>query len=83
VVDPVADGATDTEVPKPNRDRGRPAFARHGLPRKRWRRLLARRPSAPDLGRAIRRRYDRTIPLGDAPTLTDDCAPTDSLLLVD
>ena len=47
----------------------------------RWQRLA---PSgAPDLARAIRNRYDRPIRTHDVPTLTDDYAPTDSLLLVD
>ena len=38
---------------------------------------------APDLARAIRNRYDKPIRTNDVPTLTDDYAPTDSLLLVD
>ncbi|HSC93129.1 MAG TPA: fused MFS/spermidine synthase [Gaiellaceae bacterium] len=47
----------------------------------RWQRLA---PSgAPDLARAIRNRYDKPIRTHDVPTLTDDYAPTDSLLLVD
>ncbi|MGH3131576.1 MAG: spermidine synthase, partial [Gaiellaceae bacterium] len=47
----------------------------------RWRGLRARSPSAPDLTKAIRDRYDRQIPTRDVPTLTDDYAPTDALLL--
>jgi hypothetical protein len=30
---------------------------------------------------AIRHRYDRLIPVRDVPTLTDDYAPTDALLV--
>jgi spermidine synthase len=48
----------------------------------RWRTLRRRAPSAPDLSRAIRDRYDRQVPIRDVPTLTDDYAPTDALLLV-
>jgi spermidine synthase len=37
---------------------------------------------APDLSRAIATRWERTIPTGDVPLLTDDYAPTDALLLL-
>ena len=47
----------------------------------RWRELAP--ASAPDLEKPIRDRYDKQIRLDDVPTLTDDYAPTDSLLLVD
>lgn len=47
----------------------------------RWRGLAP--PAAPDLESAIRNRYDKPIRTEDVPTLTDDYAPTDSLLLVD
>jgi spermidine synthase len=49
----------------------------------RWRELRARTPTAPDLSKAISARYDGLIPTADVPTLTDDYAPTDSLLLFD
>jgi spermidine synthase len=49
----------------------------------RWREVRRRIPTAPDLTAAIAGRYDAAIPLGDVPTLTDDFAPTDSLLLFD
>ena len=49
----------------------------------RWRELRARRPTAPDLSGAISMRYDAPIPTADVPTLTDDYAPTDALLLFD
>ena len=49
----------------------------------RWRQVRARTPSAPDLADAIEGRYDKTLRTDDVPTLTDDYAPTDSLLLVD
>lgn len=47
----------------------------------RWRRLRARYPRAPDLRDAIRMRYDDVVPVDDVPTLTDDYAPTDALLV--
>ena len=50
---------------------------------RRWRELRRRSPTAPDLSKAIRDRRDYFIPTGDVPTLTDDYAPTDSLLLVE
>jgi len=49
----------------------------------RWRALRAQRPGVPDLRKPIRDRYDGLIPTADVPTLTDDYAPTDSLLLVE
>jgi spermidine synthase len=49
--------------------------------RTRWRSVRARHPLAPDLGVAIARRYDDDIPLNDVPTLVDDYAPTDALLV--
>ena len=47
----------------------------------RWRKLAP--ATAPDLQKPIRDRYDKQIRIEDVPTLTDDYAPTDSLLLVD
>ena len=47
----------------------------------RWRELAP--ATAPDLEKPIRDRYDKQIRIEDVPTLTDDYAPTDSLLLVD
>jgi hypothetical protein len=47
----------------------------------RWRELAP--PGAPDLEAPIRDRYDKPFRFDDVPTLTDDYAPTDSLLLVD
>jgi spermidine synthase len=49
----------------------------------RWRDLRRRTPSAPDLAPAIRYRVDGPIAVNDVPTLTDDYAPTDALLLFD
>ena len=40
-----------------------------------------RAPRAPDLTAAIRDRWERDIPTGDVPLLTDGYAPTDALLL--
>ncbi len=48
----------------------------------RWRDLRRTYPSAPDLTKPIRDRRDYFIPTGDVPILTDDYAPTDSLILV-
>jgi spermidine synthase len=48
----------------------------------RWRGLRERSPGAPDLTRAFRDRWERDVPLGDVPLLTDDYAPTDALLLL-
>ncbi len=45
----------------------------------RWRRV--RTSSAPSLARPIRDRWNALIPIADVPTLTDDYAPTDALLL--
>lgn len=47
----------------------------------RWRRIRAAAPSAPDLTAAVRMRYDGAIRIDDVPTLTDDYAPTDALLV--
>jgi spermidine synthase len=49
----------------------------------RWNELRAEHPQAPDLARAINRRYEKFVPTRDVPILTDDYAPTDALLLVD
>jgi spermidine synthase len=48
----------------------------------RWRELRARSPRAADLTKAIRDRDERLVPTRDVPLLTDDFAPTDSLLFV-
>jgi spermidine synthase len=48
----------------------------------RWDRIRARFRTVPDLRRAILDRHDAFIPTRDVPTLTDDYAPTDSLLLL-
>ena len=48
----------------------------------RWEELRARSNGAPDLSDAIADRYDRDISTRDVPTLTDDYAPTDALLLL-
>lgn len=49
--------------------------------RQRWEDM--RTASAPDLEAAIADRYERVVPVNDVPTLTDDYAPVDSLLVVD
>jgi spermidine synthase len=48
----------------------------------RWEELRAEHPGAPDLRKPILDRHDAEIPTGDVPTLTDDYAPTDALLLL-
>ena len=49
----------------------------------RWNRVRREHPQAPDLTRAISRRYEKFVPTRDVPVLTDDYAPTDALILVD
>jgi spermidine synthase len=49
----------------------------------RWQEIRAEAPRAPDLRRPIAQRYDRPIPLDGVPTLTDQYAPTDALLLIE
>ncbi len=48
----------------------------------RWDEIRRRAPGAPDLAKPILDRHDAEIPTGDVPTLTDDYAPTDALLLL-
>lgn len=47
----------------------------------RWKRVRAGVRTAPDLTQPIRNRLDGAVRIDDVPTLTDDYAPTDSLLL--
>jgi spermidine synthase/MFS family permease len=49
----------------------------------RWRALRNGSKRAVDLTKAIRDRYEATVPTRDVPVLTDDYAPTDALLFVD
>ena len=49
----------------------------------RWRETRARTRTLPDVRKAIRDRVDAGIEIADVPTLTDDYAPTDALLLLD
>jgi spermidine synthase/MFS family permease len=48
----------------------------------RWREIRRRAPGAPDLAKPILDRHDAAIATADVPTLTDDYAPTDALLLL-
>jgi spermidine synthase len=48
----------------------------------RWNEIRETAPTAPDLRRPILDRYRKPIPVADVPTLTDDYAPVDSLILV-
>jgi spermidine synthase len=48
----------------------------------RWNEVRKESPGAPDLAPAIRNRVDDPISTDDVPTLTDDYAPTDALLLL-
>ncbi len=84
VLHPVYDGPNDRD-PTAKRnvilvatDRGAPATA---FLRARWQRVRAGSRGAPDLSRALRDRWERDIPFGDVPVLTDDYAPTDALLM--
>ena len=47
----------------------------------RWEGLRDGSPGAPDLTDAIQDRWEEPIESADVPVLTDDYAPTDSLLL--
>ena len=49
----------------------------------RWREVRERDTRAPDLTRAIRDRHDAPVSIAGVPTLTDDYAPTDALLLIE
>ena len=49
----------------------------------RWRGIRERSEGAPDLTSAIRDRRDTDVSVVGVPTLTDDYAPTDALLLID
>jgi spermidine synthase len=48
---------------------------------RRWNERRAENPTSPDLTRAIRDSYSLPVRIDDVPTLTDDYAPTDALLL--
>lgn len=50
--------------------------------RARWSALRQDHPTAPDLDETIDTRYEASVPVDDVPTLTDDYAPTDALILV-
>jgi hypothetical protein len=47
----------------------------------RWRETRKRTRTYPDLRERIRNRVDSGIEIADVPTLTDDYAPTDALLV--
>jgi len=49
----------------------------------RWRAIRERFNRAPDLTKAIRDRRDAPVSVAGVPTLTDDYAPTDALLLIE
>ncbi|HET9323760.1 MAG TPA: fused MFS/spermidine synthase [Gaiellaceae bacterium] len=49
----------------------------------RWREIRSRSRGAPDLTKAIRDRHDADVSIAGVPTLTDDYAPTDALLLIE
>jgi spermidine synthase len=49
----------------------------------RWKQIEANSPGVPPLTRRIRQRDDREVPIADVPTLTDQYAPTDALLLIE
>jgi spermidine synthase len=53
-----------------------------GFLRSRWADLRERYPGTPDLSDALATRYDAQIPVADVPTLTDDYAPVDALLVI-
>jgi spermidine synthase len=49
----------------------------------RWQQMRAESRTAPDLQRRIADRYDEPVSLEGVPTLTDQYAPTDALLLIE
>ena len=49
----------------------------------RWAQIKAGSPGVPDLRQRIAQRHDKPIPLEGVPTLTDQYAPTDALLLIE
>ena len=49
----------------------------------RWNEVRASSEGAPDLTQAIRDRRDEDVSIAGVPTLTDDYAPTDALLLIE
>ena len=49
----------------------------------RWRGVREQFPRAPDLTKAIRDRREAPVSVAGVPTLTDDYAPTDALLLIE
>jgi spermidine synthase len=49
----------------------------------RWNQIREQFGRAPDLTQQIRDRHDRPIPIDGVPTLTDQYAPTDALLLIE
>jgi spermidine synthase len=49
----------------------------------RWQEIRTDSNGAPDLTAAIRDRYDEDVSIAGVPTLTDDYAPTDALLLIE
>ena len=49
----------------------------------RWREIRKQSPRVPDLTKAIRDRRDEPVSVAGVPTLTDDYAPTDALLLIE
>jgi hypothetical protein len=61
---------------------GESAAPQRTLLASRWETLRADHPLAPDLRKPILERHDAAIQVSDVPTLTDDYAPTDALLLL-
>ena len=57
------------------------AFPQTEFLQQRWNTVRREHPQAPDLTRAISRRYEKFVPTRDVPVLTDDYAPTDALLV--
>jgi spermidine synthase len=48
----------------------------------RWREIRREHPGTPELDTQLSTRWAEPVPIDDVPTLTDDYAPTDALLLV-
>jgi predicted O-methyltransferase YrrM len=78
-----SDAGDDTELRNLILVAGDQAAPSKAFLEERWAQVKARTPTAPDLRRRIAQRHDKPIPLDGVPTLTDQYAPTDALLLID
>jgi spermidine synthase len=78
-----ADSGDDTELRNLILVAGDQAAPSKAFLQEQWAKVKAQTPTAPDLRRQIAQRHDKPIPLDGVPTLTDQYAPTDALLLIE